>query len=243
MPKVSETHLTERRDQILDAAADCFAANGFHSTSMADIIRACGMSAGSVYRYYKSKDDLIAAIIDRYLQMLVFAVVERNKDSSEPMDLVASALEIMEQKSQIGPPPVFLKLMPQFWAEAMRNEMIREKAIQFYSLMEHQLSEVVKRAQDQGLIPSAIPPRGIAQIVISLIQGYLLQKMMLGIHTDPQSYLTAIGQFLHPQSPQSQSLQLSQTQSQLSQPPQSINITAPNAPSTATSLEELEKPE
>lgn len=198
MPKVSETHLTERRDQILEAAANCFAANGFHSTSMADIIRACGLSAGSVYRYYKSKDDLIAAIIDRYLHMLAFAILERNKDSSEPMDLIASALEIMEQKSVIGPPPTFLKLMPQFWAEAMRNEMIQKKAIQFYGLMEHQLSEVVKRAQDQGSISSTIPPRGIAQIMISVIQGFLLQKVMLGMDTDAQSYSQTMRQLLHP---------------------------------------------
>jgi AcrR family transcriptional regulator len=219
MPKVSETHLSERRDHILEAAADCFAANGFHSTSMADIIRACGMSAGSVYRYFKSKDDLIAAIIDRYLGMLTAAVVQRNQNSSEPLDLVASALGILEQTATDGPPPAFLKLLPQFWAEAMRNGMIREKAVQFYGLMEQQFTEVVRRAQTTGLIDPALSPRGTAQIMISLIQGYLLQKMMLGLNTDAQSYLTTIGQLLHPQS---------------------LNGMAPNAPNTVT---HLEKPE
>ncbi len=62
MPRVSDEHLEARRAQILGAARRAFTRNGFHSTSMQDILRESGLSAGAVYRYFPSKVDIIAAI-------------------------------------------------------------------------------------------------------------------------------------------------------------------------------------
>src|SRR4051812_18010167 len=63
MPKMSEAHLTARRDQILVAAMERFADGGFHATGMAEVIAASGLSAGAVYRYFASKEELIRAIV------------------------------------------------------------------------------------------------------------------------------------------------------------------------------------
>ena len=62
MPKVTEAHRESRREQILLAAWKCFSRNGFHSTSMADVIKEAGLSAGAVYLYFKSKDEIIVAV-------------------------------------------------------------------------------------------------------------------------------------------------------------------------------------
>ncbi|MFD0852046.1 TetR/AcrR family transcriptional regulator, partial [Actinomadura adrarensis] len=63
MPKVSDEHLEQRRRQILDAAQRCFIRKGVHATSMQDIMAESELSAGAVYRYFKSKTDIIAAIV------------------------------------------------------------------------------------------------------------------------------------------------------------------------------------
>nr|BFE67761.1 hypothetical protein GCM10020092_010620 [Actinoplanes digitatis] len=55
VPRVSEDHLTARREQILAAARLCFLRNGLHNTSMQDLIQEAGLSVGAVYRYFKSK--------------------------------------------------------------------------------------------------------------------------------------------------------------------------------------------
>src|SRR6478736_8387639 len=62
MPKVTDAHRESRREQILVAAWKCFSRNGFHSTSMADVIAEAGLSAGAVYLYFRSKDDIIVAV-------------------------------------------------------------------------------------------------------------------------------------------------------------------------------------
>ena len=61
MPKVTEAHLEARHQQILNAAGACFSRQGFHQTSMQDICREAELSPGAVYRYFSSKEDIIAA--------------------------------------------------------------------------------------------------------------------------------------------------------------------------------------
>ena len=48
-----------RRADILRAALKCFAAKGFHATTMSDIARACEMSAGNLYNYFAGKVDIV----------------------------------------------------------------------------------------------------------------------------------------------------------------------------------------
>src|ERR1700758_1168029 len=67
MPKVSAQYRDERRAHILAAARRCFVRDGFHQTSMQDLVREAGMSSGAVYRYFDSKDAMILAIAEENL--------------------------------------------------------------------------------------------------------------------------------------------------------------------------------
>ena len=64
MPRVTQEHLDARRRQILDAARRRFIKNGFHATSMQDVLTEADLSAGAVYRYFASKSDLYAEAMD-----------------------------------------------------------------------------------------------------------------------------------------------------------------------------------
>ena len=52
-----------RRDQIVDTAAELFAAKGFHGVSVGEIGRACGMSGPALYKHFDSKDAVLAAML------------------------------------------------------------------------------------------------------------------------------------------------------------------------------------
>jgi AcrR family transcriptional regulator len=54
-----------RREQVLDAAEQCFRAEGFHGASMARIAAAAGMSVGHIYQYFENKDAVIIALCER----------------------------------------------------------------------------------------------------------------------------------------------------------------------------------
>src|SRR5499426_1073214 len=58
----------EKREAILRAAIDVFAERGFFNAQVADVARVAGVAAGTVYLYYRSKDDLLASIFERTMR-------------------------------------------------------------------------------------------------------------------------------------------------------------------------------
>ena len=66
MPKIAEEARAARRDQIIAAAAGCFARAGYHVTTMADIAEAAGVSKGTPYLYFPSKEALFIALYEEW---------------------------------------------------------------------------------------------------------------------------------------------------------------------------------
>jgi len=60
-----------RKNQVLEAATECFRQQGFHGTSMAQISKTAGMSVGHIYHYFENKEAIIAAIVERDLLNLI----------------------------------------------------------------------------------------------------------------------------------------------------------------------------
>ena len=66
MPRLTDATKAARRAQILEAAINCFLERGYINTSMSDIIKASGLSSGSIYSHFSGKEDiLIGSIKDR----------------------------------------------------------------------------------------------------------------------------------------------------------------------------------
>ena len=66
MPKIAEGARAARRDQIIAAAAECFARAGYHVTTMADIAEAAGVSKGTPYLYFPGKEALFIALYEEW---------------------------------------------------------------------------------------------------------------------------------------------------------------------------------
>jgi TetR/AcrR family transcriptional regulator, fatty acid metabolism regulator protein len=82
----------DRRDAILRAAIDVFAGRGFFNAQVADVARAAGVAAGTVYLYFPSKDDLLASIFERTMREAIAegrAAVAPVRDPVEQLRTVA----------------------------------------------------------------------------------------------------------------------------------------------------------
>ncbi|RJG26541.1 TetR/AcrR family transcriptional regulator [Paenibacillus thiaminolyticus] len=75
----------ERRNEILDAADELFGQKGFDGTSTNDILERVGIARGTLYHHFKSKEDIMDALIERYSVRLLGAAQEIAADKSIPV--------------------------------------------------------------------------------------------------------------------------------------------------------------
>ncbi len=176
MPKVSQAHKDARRQQILVAATRCVAAQGFHRTTMADVIGEAGLSAGAVYGYFRSKTELIRAIADTALG----AAAERLEelvDAPGPVsptavveEFLASALHAYGDASP--------RVAVQVWAEAARDPEVAAMASARIRDLHDVLTTLVRRCQSDGTLGRGGDPELMAQVLVGLLPGYVLQRLL-----------------------------------------------------------------
>ncbi|MGE6256839.1 TetR/AcrR family transcriptional regulator [Heyndrickxia sporothermodurans] len=76
----------ERKNEILDAADKLFGQKGFDGTSTNDILEMVGIARGTLYYHFKSKEDIMDALIERYSVRLLGAAQESAADKSIPIN-------------------------------------------------------------------------------------------------------------------------------------------------------------
>src|SRR6185369_5739216 len=75
-----------KRDAILRAAIDVFASRGFFNAQVADVARAAGVAAGTVYLYFRGKDDLLVSIFERTMREALARVRASIADTTDPAE-------------------------------------------------------------------------------------------------------------------------------------------------------------
>lgn len=172
MPRVSQAHLDARRRQIIDAARTRFAAHGFARTSMTDLVEASGLSVGAIYRYFKGKNEIIAAICDQASQAF-------------PTELTPAAIHaFLEHIRTLAREEDHARLVAQIYAEAAVNPALA-------TLVAHQLEEM--RRSLAALLPHHDEAHAtrIAESFVALCHGYTQQLAVRG-DVDPAPYAAAL---------------------------------------------------
>ena len=67
---------TNMKENILNVATNLITVNGIRNTSLSDIAKTAGISKGTLYYHYSSKDDLIFDIADNHLKIITDAVLD-----------------------------------------------------------------------------------------------------------------------------------------------------------------------
>ncbi|WP_338694033.1 TetR/AcrR family transcriptional regulator [Streptomyces sp. Q6] len=185
MARVSQEHLDARRRQILDGAALCFARNGFHATSMQDILKEVDLSAGAVYRYFRGKDDLIHAIVTEVFDDVRAAFEGAGKEAPLPLphDLVSVVVGRMltgRHGLQVDGVSYFPRLMVQVWTETLRNEGLAAVFQEGYAKVCEVWVRIVEEYQAAGMMRTDVAPEVVARTMIATVQGFAAQQALFG---------------------------------------------------------------
>jgi AcrR family transcriptional regulator len=183
MPRVSDAYRVNRRAEIVGAAGRRFTRNGFHATSMADIIEESGLSAGAVYRYFQSKEEIIGAVAETALRNAdaIFAGLLADGAVPTPAHAVTTVIETLIAQGAHDPDTGqdLTRIALQVWAEALRNPDLHRRAGEAAGQLRAQYAEVARRWQAAGNLPADAVPEHVGAAMLGLTQGFLLQRLLV----------------------------------------------------------------
>jgi AcrR family transcriptional regulator len=213
MPRITEARREAKRAEIVAAARRCFSRDGFHQTSMPDIAQEAGVSVGASYRYFAGKEEIILEIAGDAFRV-IFAPLEQLVDSAEVptvADLVSASIDPVagatatDAAGQPVPVDELLRCAVQAWGELLRNEGLRQRAVEGFEQVRRRMAEVLRQGQAAGTVPGELDPDRGTRVVMALLHGFVLQRVAFGLDDagefaqDVRAALADAGVLPHPE--------------------------------------------
>lgn len=165
-----------RRDHILSAAERCFVRGGFHRSTMQDVAAEAHMSAGNVYRYFESKDAIVAGLVARER-----SDVARDFETLASEDMLASFAALMRrQVLDSGRDKAALWL--EICTEAARNPTVQAVVLTYEAEICDRLAGFFDMVLAARPARRRLADRGLAQrlagTVLAFVSGIMVSQAM-----------------------------------------------------------------
>ena len=164
MPKISRERLLARERGIVRAAARCLQRNGLAGTGMRDLFRAANLSPGAVYRYFSSKEELIAAVAAAGPSVVEAALVA-TEDVEDPAD----RLRLLLEAAAAGPPSARLQLELQ--TAALHSPRVATALARRRTATRQALAEALTG-------PGGAPSERLVDLVLTLCEGLARSQLL-----------------------------------------------------------------
>ena len=176
----------ERTSQIINAAEDVFTKKGFDEARMDDIAEQTGLSKGTLYNYFKSKDDLIIAILDRIFQREFRTFENLDIASTSATDAIWAFTETTSNDVKM-----MMRLLPityEFMGLAFRNKFVQKAFKAYFNHYMNILIPVIQHGIDTGEFRSA-DPKEVALAMGAVMEGTLLLWVYDSSLVEPEKHI------------------------------------------------------
>jgi TetR/AcrR family transcriptional regulator, transcriptional repressor for nem operon len=174
--EIRSAKATATRDQILDAAARLIHLRGYHGTSLDDVLRESGVGKGNFYYYFRSKEDLGFAIIDRVVERFLERTLEPAfvDLTADPLDQVRAfldrLLEVQRQRNCVGGCP-----MGNLASELSDvHEGFRQRLANIFERWRVTLATTLERGRASGRLRADLDAASAAGFVVAALEGAIL---------------------------------------------------------------------
>jgi TetR/AcrR family transcriptional regulator, repressor for uid operon len=177
MPRtVNPLNAEIRRREILDAAQACFERRGFHGTSMVEICAQACMSPGGLYRYFPSKESIIAAMAEdeRRGASLAFDTV-RTSDN-----FLLALSQLCEKFAEAYADPSRAAFAAELMAEAVRNPKFAAVAREAEGRIRAEVSDLLRAGQAMGHVDTTLDAEEAAAVLMAAADGLGLRLAFMG---------------------------------------------------------------
>lgn len=159
----------ERREQLLDVAAELFSRNGYARATTAQLARAAGVTEPIIYRHFSSKRDLFVALIERTGERTLNAWREHLADATDPADRLRRLINDNPMVTAAGRDSyrVFLQSLSE-----SDDEAIREAVHEHIDKLREFLEEELEAAQRARRVPQRFSADVLARVMLCMGLGY-----------------------------------------------------------------------
>jgi AcrR family transcriptional regulator len=166
MRRADSQRQADRRTEILDAACRCFVRSGFHQASMHDICSEAGMSPGNLYRYFPSKEAIIAGISERDRSEVAesFAQVRDAPDFFAALAGLAQTHLVERTVEEVG-------LCAEIMAESRRNPEVARLYRDLERGIKADMAGMLRHAAERGEIRTDLDVDAVTAILMALADG------------------------------------------------------------------------
>ncbi len=190
MPRISagarRAYTAERRKHILIAAAKTFAAKGYERATIANIARAAGIAEGSIYNYFKNKQDLLVSLPRQMLEPTIESVSARLSMTGAvqplpPAQMLAGVAQKMLATIRQNAPifSALLSALPSM-KQSAREKYMHQVVLYATGVLEKYFQEQIK----QGVLRKGLKPRILARAFIGMFFPFILLREVLQVETD-----------------------------------------------------------
>ncbi len=167
---VRHTELSEdRKNEILDAALEVFSELGLQEASVDDVVERSGLSKGTLYWYFKSKDRLIGALMKRFFALELGKVRKLQQGPGSVRDRLLHYSREVEAVVKRMPRALTLE----FYAVAVRQKSVRKHLGELYVRYCGELAQLIREGIEQGEFRKADADQ-LAAAVTGLCEGLIL---------------------------------------------------------------------
>lgn len=178
-PKIVDKE--EKKQEILKAAVRIFAQNGVVKTKMTDIAKAAGIGKGTIYEYFRSKEDIFAETYTHLFQDTEIRIAEVLESPISPEDKLRKFMSVTIEEFLVRDGGEFAGIMMSFWSEGIRNNNERIMEIIDLKKVYSEFRIIIAGILDEGIKTGQfrkVDTHITASVMIGALDGILLQYVM-----------------------------------------------------------------
>jgi len=170
MPNKRKGAGPDKRTRILKAAVKVFAKNGFYATRVSEIAKAAGVADGTIYLYFKNKDDVLITIFEEGISQLL-TILREVSESNEPFEerirrIIELQLGLLEEQRDLA--EVITVNLRQ------SSRLLKQYAAPLFMQYIDVIAGVVRQGQEQGAFRAELNPRIVARSLFGALDAILL---------------------------------------------------------------------
>jgi TetR/AcrR family fatty acid metabolism transcriptional regulator len=175
MPRV--VNKEEKKMEILHSAMKVFAQKGVVKTKMIDIAMEAGIGKGTIYEYFKSKEEIFINSFEYFFHSMGSRIAEVVEEEGDPVKQLRQIAEI-SLNSVLDESGDYVDIMMDFWAEGVRNknqEFLNKVNLKgVYAEFRSHIKRIIQMGIGQGIFRK-VDPKTAASVFIGLFDGIMLQ--------------------------------------------------------------------